>query len=103
MASVEKKILARPSASDSRSSVGFIVNAGDDKEDLRIELCPFDSEESVIRLSDNEGTVILHDHQEFDENGNRLEITVSDLDEGTYYFEVNDGFFHQVKEIRISS
>lgn len=103
MASVEKKILARPATPDSRSSVGFIVSSRNDKEDLRIELSPFTSEESTIRLSDNEGTVILDDYQEFDESGNRLEITVSDLDEGTYYFEINDGFFHQVKEIRISS
>ena len=103
MASVEKKILARNS-NDVRSSVGFIVSSKDEeKEAVRVELSPFATDESEIRLSDQEGTVILHDHQEFDEAGNRLEIRVSDLDAGTYFFEVNDGFFHQVKEIHISA
>ncbi|MDX2247300.1 MAG: hypothetical protein SF052_11010 [Bacteroidia bacterium] len=101
MVSVEKKLYPESHSIQPRSSVGFIVNPdGDSSERLRVELSPFDQDESVIRLMDETGNILLQEQQEPAQHG-RLEFTVSNLDSGTYFFEVSDGFFYQVKEVRI--
>ncbi|MEO0470483.1 MAG: hypothetical protein AAF206_12735 [Bacteroidota bacterium] len=94
-----KKLHSRTRADDFRAPVGFVVTQAD-AEDLVVELNPVDSDETVIRVVDEEGTLLLQE-QEFNGESNRLEITMEDLDAGTYYFEVQDSFFHQVKEVRI--
>lgn len=99
MVSVEKR--QYPDSHSSRSTVGFIVNPEKEENDnLVVELNPFDPDESTIRVMDETGNVLLHEDQDMEDSG-RVEFTVNNLDAGTYYFEVSDGFYYQVKEIRV--
>ena len=102
MVSVEKTSHNENSSRNYRPSVGFIVNPDDQHPDgHRIELVTHDVEESIIRMIDETGNTILHEEEGFDEEQNRVEFTVKNLEAGTYFFEMSDGFFYQVKEVRI--
>ena len=102
MISVRKTIQNHSRSGHSRSSVGFFVNPDqEDPEGVRIELVSHDPEESIIRMVDETGNLILQEDGGFGDESDRLEITIENVEAGTYFFEVNDGFFCQVKEIRI--
>ena len=99
MVSVEKR--QYPDSHSPRSTVGFIVNPEKEENDnLVVELNPFDPDESTIRVMDETGNVLLHEDQDMEDSG-RVEFTVNNLNAGTYYFEVSDGFYYQVKEVRV--
>ncbi|MEZ4825012.1 MAG: T9SS type A sorting domain-containing protein [Bacteroidia bacterium] len=100
MVSVEKKHYPDSHSTQPRSTVGFIVNPDNDDAHLRVELSPFAEDESIIRVMDETGNVLLQEQKEPEHTG-RLEYTVSNLNSGTYFFEVSDGFYYQVKEVRV--
>ena len=102
MVSVRKTNQNRTRSGNGRSSIGFIVNPDNEApEGVRVELVSHDPEESVIRMIDETGNLILQEDGGFGDESDRLEFTVNNLEAGTYFFEVNDGFFCQVKEVRI--
>ena len=103
MVSVEKTSHRnKDSAHYHRPSVGFIVNPDEDHpEGVRIELISHDPQESTIRMLDEWGRTLMQESEGFGNEKNRLEFTVRNLEAGTYFFEMSDGFFYQVKEVRI--
>lgn len=86
------------------ASVGFLVYPREqsqaDPEALRVEMGPFHPGPTTIRLTDKWGHLLLE--EAYEPAQSRCLITVHDLEDGTYFFEVNDGFFHQIKEVHIS-
>ncbi|MEL6849865.1 MAG: hypothetical protein AAFP92_15190 [Bacteroidota bacterium] len=68
---------------------------------FRVEMVSHEAQHSEIRMVDAKGSLILHEKSAFSEAIDRLEYTIRNLVAGTYFFEVYDGFFHQVKEVRI--
>ncbi|GAB4410128.1 MAG: hypothetical protein OHK0039_14300 [Bacteroidia bacterium] len=106
MISVEKRRLNRHHPGKYRPTVGFIVYPHTDSEAgeedvLRVELGSFQPEGSVIRLTDEWGQLLLRETYEGDDQSGRLVFTVRNLRAGKYFFEVDDGFYYQVKEIYI--
>ncbi|MDW3647001.1 MAG: hypothetical protein R8P61_08060 [Bacteroidia bacterium] len=102
MISVEKRVPNRNSSRNYRTSIGFTVNPNADQpEGVRVELVSRAPEASIIRMTNDKGQTILHDDQGIGRENDRLEFTVKNLEPGTYFCEVNDGFFCQVKEVRI--
>ncbi|MEL6632903.1 MAG: T9SS type A sorting domain-containing protein [Bacteroidota bacterium] len=99
MISVEQQTLTTSFYSDFPSAVRFTVYPHQESAHqgrLFIELLPYKLETSEITLSDSKGKLILqHQPQE------GANFIVRNLKAGTYFFEINDGFFHQVKELRI--
>lgn len=103
MISVEKCTPNRSSSSNYRTSIGFTVNPNEDQpEGVRVELVSRAPEDSIIRMTDDKGQTIIHDDEGIASESDRLEFTVKNLEPGTYFCEVNDGFFCQVKEVRIN-
>lgn len=100
MISVEKNVPNRNSSRNYRTSIGFTVNPNA-ADEVRVELVSNSPECSIIRMTNDKGQTILHDDQGIGEDKDRLEFTVKNLGPGTYFCEVNDGFFCQVKEFRI--
>lgn len=103
MLSVKKQQLAPTPPTLMHASVGFLVyprQAGTPVPDaLRVELGPFHTGQTLVRLTDKQGRLYLEETYDSAATQARLLITVRDLEEGTYYFEVNDGFYHQIKEV----
>ncbi|RMG57780.1 MAG: hypothetical protein D6722_24415 [Bacteroidetes bacterium] len=98
-----KKQPATPSLS-AQASVGFVVySQSPQAETLRVELGPFQARAATIRLSQADGPLLLEEAYSPVRHPARLQITLRDLAAGTYFFELSDGFFHQVKEVRIAA
>ncbi|MDX2286375.1 MAG: T9SS type A sorting domain-containing protein [Bacteroidia bacterium] len=88
-----------------RSTIGFTVHpsrgsSAPECEEIRIELNLRDSEDLTIRVTDASGR-LFHEQDPPLRGSCTEEIEVSGLDEGTYYFEVTDGFYYQIKEVRL--
>lgn len=102
MISIEKSVTSRSLSNEFRSPIGLVVYAQNEpNEELWLELNPFDFEASTIRLVDETGKLIIQEAHRFDPSSDRLIFTVKNLKAGTYFFEVNDGFFYQIKELHI--
>jgi hypothetical protein len=102
MISVEKQVYEEPQVNGFRSSIVFIVyplNPGDEQE-LHVELNSVTPTTSTVRVVDHDGDILFEEIHYFQEHGTLI-YTLRNLLEGTYYFEISDDFFHQVKEIRI--
>ncbi|MEO1448551.1 MAG: hypothetical protein AAFV07_03435 [Bacteroidota bacterium] len=96
MHSVEK-ITALPGP----PTIGFVL-ISPAQEPLQVELQSFDPIHAAVRLTDSQGTILMEDSCEEEEPGRRMTFAVRHLEPGTYFCEVDDGFYHQVKEIHIS-
>lgn len=106
MISVEKHLHTRSYSGNSRSSIGFIVYPKDTKsiewgEELHVELSTVHPETSTVRMVDDTGNLLMQEEHRFDTSPGRLVYTVRNLEAGVYYFEISDGFYLQVKELRI--
>jgi hypothetical protein len=66
-----------------------------------VELSPAQAGELTVRLMTSQGQTLLEEEQWLDPDQEQLIVTVYDLPVGTYFFEVTNGFFHQIKELRI--
>jgi uncharacterized protein YxjI len=96
-----KRSLSLANQSDFRSTIGFVVCPPNGHEALRIELYPFQISESVVRVTDSRGKTLMETDQSRSESLSCLEYTVEDIKAGIYFFEVSDGFYYQVKEVRV--
>jgi len=88
-------------AQQSSPSVKFLVissmNSSQEKK-YQICLSIHNKGRSKVRLSDAQGKLLMEE-----QNPRASAFIIRDLSAGTYYFEVNDGFYYQVKELRISA
>ncbi|TAE48612.1 MAG: hypothetical protein EAZ89_15095 [Bacteroidetes bacterium] len=107
MIQVEKKRLSRNASNDIHAPIGFVVYPENgvpqscEEEELHVELTSFQPESSVIRLVDNNGRLLLQEDQDPDADADQVIFTIRNIGAGTYFFEVSDGFYYQVKEVRI--
>ncbi|MEM7659496.1 MAG: hypothetical protein AAF399_25500 [Bacteroidota bacterium] len=87
---------------DFRSSITFVVypSSVEDTHEVRVELSAAGRTDSVVRVMDNRGEVLLEETHYFADMGSQT-YTLHDLQPGTYLFEIHDEFFHQVKEIHL--
>ncbi len=83
------------------SNIEFVLQPHNTREALRIELSPFQWKGSVIRVTDAQGVLLMESDQDETAASFAMEYTVEDMQAGIYYFEVNDGFYYQVKEVRV--
>ncbi len=68
-----------------------------------MELTAYNPAGSILRLTDSHGTEIWH-YDRFTNPGEfRLDVNISNLSAGIYYVEIHDGFFHQVRMVRIAA
>lgn len=72
-------------------------------EEESVELTPYNPTSSTITITDANGQEVWTLDQLSDTNKFRLEVAVNNLNEGLYYVEVQDGFFHQVRMVRIAA
>ena len=68
-----------------------------------VELTAYNPAASTLRLMDDHGAELWHLDHLSDPSEFRLEVAVRNLNEGTYYVEIQDGFFHQVRMVRIAA
>ncbi|MEM7370891.1 MAG: hypothetical protein AAF587_19910 [Bacteroidota bacterium] len=106
MISVEKQLHSRSFPGNTKSSIGFVVYPKETldagwEEEMHIELSTVYPEASTVRMVDESGRLLIQEEHHFDTDPGRLVYTVRNLDAGTYFFEISDGFFYQVKELRI--
>lgn len=106
MISVEKQLHSRSYPGHNRSSIGFVLYPKGTRkpgweDELHIELSTVYPEASTVRMVDESGRLLIQEEHHFDTDPGRLVYTVRNLDAGTYFFEISDGFFYQVKELRI--
>lgn len=83
-----------------RRTIEFLVHPQPDREPLRVELSPFQFSDTVIRVTDAEGQLLL-ESENSTQSLDCLEFLVENLEAGIYFFEVNDGFYYQVKEVHV--
>jgi hypothetical protein len=82
--------------------IGFIVHPEvPDQEEVRVELSLVQAGNLTLRLIDSQGHRLMEQTEWLDPEQEQLIVTVHDLPVGTYFFEVTNGFFHQIKELRI--
>ncbi|MEM6347573.1 MAG: hypothetical protein AAF927_27040 [Bacteroidota bacterium] len=86
---------------DFRPTIGFVLRPTHTEEVFRVELSPFQINETTIRVLDSCGQLILESDSQQEIGEASLEYTVQDVKAGIYYFEVNDGFYYQIKEVRV--
>lgn len=86
---------------DFRPTIGFVLRPTHTEEVYRVELSPFLLEDTIIRVLDSRGTLLLESDSKQPIGDASLEYTVQDVQAGIYYFEVSDGFFYQIKEVRV--
>lgn len=89
------------SLSNFRPTIGFVLRPTHTEEVYRVELSPFQLEETIIRVLDSGGKLILESDSNQPMGQTSLEYTVQDVKAGIYYFEVSDGFYYQIKEVRV--
>ena len=98
-----KRNFSLSSRSNYRPIIGFVLQPSHGREALRIELSPFQLSDSTIRVTDSHGHTLMESDQPAEDSQACLEYTIKDLKTGIYYFEVSDGFYYQVKEVRFSA
>lgn len=86
---------------DFRPTIGFVLRPTHTEEVYRVELSPFLLEDTTIRVLDSRGKLLLESDSNQPIGETSLEYTVQDVKAGIYYFEVSDGFFYQIKEVRV--
>ena len=86
---------------DFRPTIGFVLRPTHTEEVYRVELSPFLLEETIIRVLDSCGKLLLESDSNQPIGESSLEYTVQDVKAGIYYFEVSDGFYYQIKEVRV--
>lgn len=99
---VKKQTLEDSQVNDYRSSITFVVYpaAVEDSCELVVELTAANPTDSIIRVVDEKGNTLFEEAYYFSESGSQT-YTIRDLQPGTYFFEISDNFFHQVKEIHL--
>jgi hypothetical protein len=98
MVQIEKRHSPPTAYGHGTSPVGFILEG---KEEYRVELTPFRPEQTTVRLLDAGGSLLLEEEQPFGEEAKPVVYTVHNLEAGAYYCEITDGFYCQVKEVRL--
>ncbi|WNJ17717.1 hypothetical protein [Pontibacter sp. G13] len=98
---VEKKSIS-PAFDQDTGSIGFeIFPKKSVKRAYKLELSSYRPKDSVVRLLDASGKMLLNERPSaFNETHHFLYI-VRNLDAGTYFVEISDGFYYQIKEVRI--
>lgn len=86
-----------------KSPVFIRMNPANRSQQESVELTPYDLRASRIRLTNSIGDELWTLEKISDKQEVRLEVDIQNLNEGTYYVEVQDGFFHQVRMVRIAA
>lgn len=73
------------------------------KEEESVELTPYNPNSSRLRITNAIGDELWTLDRLSDPRKFRLEVDINNLNEGTYYVEIQDGFFHQVRMVRIAA
>ncbi|MEO0896484.1 MAG: hypothetical protein AAFY71_08815 [Bacteroidota bacterium] len=97
---VEKREYANISSINGQS-VRFLVYPSQktqSNQHYQVDLALFNGKSSRIILSDGNGRLLLEDVE-----APQQTYVIKNLSAGTYFFEINDGFFYQIKELRISA
>jgi hypothetical protein len=107
MVLVEKlqRSLSQGMAHDYRSSIGFVISpaTGCAQDEIYLELYAVEPRQAMVSLTDQTGNLLLREEQTFLPDQERLVYRIQNLAAGTYYFEVSDGFYYQVKEVQIQA
>jgi hypothetical protein len=88
---------------DYRTSIGFFIypEGGSRQNEIYVELSTASARKATVRLVDDRGSVLMQEQERFEPDQSRLTYTIKHILPGTYFFEVTDGFFHQIKELQV--
>ncbi|MEM8901058.1 MAG: hypothetical protein AAGC85_23310 [Bacteroidota bacterium] len=98
---VEKNWVKGQMSEQNRIRINILVKAKGEKDYRRMELGTFREGNITVSILDEAGNNIHKEKDLQHPNQNALTITMKDLPNGTYFMEVDDGFFIQVKEIQL--
>lgn len=92
-------------AHDYSSSIGFVIHpaGGCAQEEMYLELSAVAPRQAQVRLTDAQGALLMQEEEHFAPGQERIIYRIQNLCAGTYYFEVTDGFYYQVKEIEVKA
>lgn len=68
-----------------------------------ISLQAYDFQQLTVQLTSRSGDILMTETLDAEDATHRKSYSIPDLEPGTYYCEVSDGFYHQVKEVHISA
>ncbi len=100
---IETHLKNRHRGAYGRSPISIRFEALQPSTDHSVELTTYNPSSSVLRLMDDHGAEIWHLDRLSDPAEFRLEVAVRNLHAGTYFVEIQDGFFHQVRTVRIAA
>ncbi len=68
-----------------------------------VELSAYRAQASVLRLLDAQGIEIWREGHLEDPAEFCTEVSIQNLQAGTYYVEIQDGFFHQIRMVQVAA
>lgn len=91
-------------STDYRTSIAFFIypDGSSQQSEIYVELSTASARKATVRLVDEEGNTLMLAHECFEPGQSRLSYTIRNIEPGTYFFEVTDGFFYQIKELQVS-
>lgn len=81
-------------------AIGFVL-ISPAQEPLHVELQAFDPQHAEVILTDGEGNILFQETCPLSDTDQRMTYAIRQMHPGTYYCEVSDGFYHQVKEVHV--
>ncbi|MDP5170194.1 MAG: T9SS type A sorting domain-containing protein [Bacteroidia bacterium] len=103
MVSIETHLHHRHREGFKKSPVCFHLSQQANNGTEEVELTAYNPAGSTLRLTDSQGTEIWH-YDRLNNSGEfRLDVNIRNLSAGIYYVEIHDGFFHQVRMVRIAA
>ncbi|MEM9986878.1 MAG: hypothetical protein AAF804_17425, partial [Bacteroidota bacterium] len=90
-----------PYTQNFRTAIGFMLfsEGSQAHQAVWLELGSSRGKHIHIKVVDSQGTVMFQERQRIKDLGPKLTFSLRNLASGTYYFEVNDGFYYQIKEL----
>ena len=98
---VEKNWNTGQISEQDRIRISILVKAIGEKDYRRMELGTFREGNISVTILDEAGNNIHKENNLQHPDQKVLTLTMKDLANGTYFMEVDDGFFIQVKEIQL--
>lgn len=101
MLSVRKHLEASSNPNSERITLRFEILDKEGAVFYRVELGAFRPGNLILRLVDSENTVVAQESDTAIATGQQIIYRVQNLSPGSYFIEVDDGFFIQVKEVKV--